>query len=90
MNASTPHLRRHHPRKRMIQYSEPSVIEAKVRGVLDTAFAGYDGLSWSSTVPIGNHGIHFCRNPFPCPAPHHGLSLALPPGRTPDEHVKAA
>jgi hypothetical protein len=34
----------HHPRKRMIQYSAASVIEAKVRGVLDTRFRGYDGL----------------------------------------------
>jgi hypothetical protein len=31
----------------MIQYSEASVIEAKVRGVLDTRLRGYDGLLWS-------------------------------------------
>src|SRR5882757_1062429 len=36
--------RRHHPRKRMIQYSAADAMERQVRGVLDTpAFAGYDG-----------------------------------------------
>jgi hypothetical protein len=37
-------LGRRRPRKRAIQYSETSVIETKVRGVLDTRFRGYDGL----------------------------------------------
>jgi hypothetical protein len=35
-------LSRHHPRKRMIQYSETTVMESKSRGVLDPACAGYD------------------------------------------------
>jgi integrase len=36
MTAATRHtLRRHHPRRRAIQYSEVSVIESKSRGVLD-------------------------------------------------------
>src|SRR5271168_2126275 len=30
------HLNRHHPRRRMIQYSEESMIEPRTRGVLDT------------------------------------------------------
>jgi hypothetical protein len=37
-------LGRHRPRKRAIQYSQAYVIEARVRGVLDTRFRGYDGL----------------------------------------------
>jgi hypothetical protein len=36
----------------MIQYSEAPVIKAKVCGVLDTAFAGYDNSMWSVSVDI--------------------------------------
>jgi hypothetical protein len=78
-------LSRHHPRKRMIQYSEASVIEAKVRGVLDTRFRGYDGLLWNTTPR--NDGIP---TTLPCPAPDRGLSLALPQGGRPDEHIETA
>jgi hypothetical protein len=33
-------IRRHHPRKRMIQYSRELAIEPKSRGVLDIRFRG--------------------------------------------------
>jgi hypothetical protein len=38
----------HHPRRRMIQYSEESVIDPRSRGVLDTRLRGYDGGVWRS------------------------------------------
>src|SRR6476469_7100892 len=38
----------HHPRMRVIQYSEAPVIESKSCGVLDTRMRGYDGHVWTS------------------------------------------
>jgi hypothetical protein len=38
---------RHHPRMRVIQYSEASVMESKARGVLDTPHARGKTAAWS-------------------------------------------
>jgi hypothetical protein len=35
---------RHHPRRRMIQYSEMPAMESRTRGVLDARLRGHDGL----------------------------------------------
>jgi hypothetical protein len=42
--ADAPRSWCHHPRKRVIQYSEASVTESKRRGVRYPACAGYDRL----------------------------------------------
>jgi hypothetical protein len=41
---------RHHPRKRVIQYSRGVNYEPRGRGVLDTRFRGYDDFLWSGIV----------------------------------------
>src|SRR5258705_13536969 len=42
-------LGRHHPRKRMIQYSETPAMESKSRGVLDTPLEPVIGLAKGET-----------------------------------------
>ena len=41
---------RHHPRRRVIQYSRDANDESRSRSVLDTRFRGYDDFFWSGSL----------------------------------------
>ena len=43
---------RHHPRRRVNQYSEAAVIDPISRGVLDTRLRGYDDCMWAALSSV--------------------------------------